>query len=209
MMESAQRRLAGLCVWLFAVVALVAAGAVFAGDAEVAAKSDAAKSNQDWRLAWRVPGPNHERLNALIGEWTATIKRWEDPESEATEQTGTATRRWVLDGRFVEEHAEGKSAQGAPYQSVGYLGYNRKTELYERFWMTISWTGVFSERGRYDPDANVIRTEGAHLEAGWGDVILTTAELKIESPSRHVLTAYATGIDGVRWKQLEIVYTKQ
>lgn len=202
MMEPAKRRLAGPCVWVFAVVALVAAGSASAGDTQ-------ADPNQDWRAAWRMPGPDHERLNALIGEWSTTIKQWKRPESEALELAGTATRRWILDGRFVEERAENEASQGGHYESLGYLGYDRQTRLYERFWMTNNWTGVFTERGRYDPDANVIRTEGARVDAGWGDVILTTTELKIESPSRHALTAYATGINGVRWKQLEIVYTKQ
>jgi len=51
--------------------------------------------------------------------------------------------------------------------------------------------------------------EGSEMAAGSLVVILTASELKIESPSRHVLTAYATSVEGVRWKQLEIVYTKK
>jgi len=202
MTEPAKRLLAGRCVLVFAAVALVAAGSASAGDTQ-------ADSHQDWRAALRMPGPDHERLDALIGEWTTTIKQWTGPESEAAELTGTTTSRWILDGRFVEERAENGTSQGGRYESLGYLGYDRQTELYERFWMTNSSTGVFTERGRYDPDANVIRMEGSEMAPGSGVVILTASELKIESPSRHVLTAYATGIDGVRWKQLEIVYTKK
>jgi len=187
---------------VFAVVALVAAGSASAGDTP-------ADSDQDWRAALRMPGPDHERLNALIGEWTTTIKQWTGPESEAVELTGTMTSRWILDGRFVEERVENGTSQGGRYESLGYLGYNRQTELYERFWMTNSSTGVFTERGRYDPDENVIRMEGSEMAAGSLVVILTASELKIESPSRHVLTAYATSVEGVRWKQLEIVYTKK
>jgi len=202
MTKPAKRLLAGWCVLVFAVVALVAAGSAFAGDTQAA-------SDQDWRAALRMPGPDHERLNALIGEWTTTIKQWTGPESEAVELTGTMTSRWILDGRFVEERAENRTSQGGRYESLGYLGYDRQTELYERFWMTNSSTGVFTEHGRYDPDENVIRMEGSEMAPGSLGVILTASELKIESPSRHVLTAYATGIDGVRWKQLEIVYTKK
>lgn len=137
------------------------------------------------------------------------IKHWKSPESEAVELTGTTTRRWILDGRFVEERAENGTSQGGRFQSLRYLGYNRQTKLYECFWMTNTWTGVFTERGRYDPDSNVIRTQGSEVDSGSGVVILTTSELKIESPSRHMLTAYATGGDGVRWKQLEIIYSKK
>jgi len=202
MTEPAKHLFAGWCVVAFAVVALFAAGSASAGDTQ-------AGSDRDWRAALRMPGPDHERLNALIGEWTTTIKQWTGPESEAVELAGTMTSRWILEGRFVEERAENRTSQGGHYESLGYLGYDRQTELYERFWMTNSSTGVFTQRGRYDPDENVIRTEGSEMAPGSGVVIPTATELRIESPSRHVLTAYATSVEGVRWKQLEIVYTKK
>lgn len=204
MTEPAKHVLAGRHVRALAVAALVVGGPAFAGETQPVTNSD-----QDWRAAWRMPGPNHERLNALIGTWTTAIKQWTGPDSEAVELAGTASRRWILDGRFVEERAENETSQGGRYESLGYLGYDRQSELYERFWMSNSWTGMFSERGRYDPESNVIRTEGSELDSASGVVILTTTELKIESPSRHVLTAYETGIDGVRWKQLEITYSRK
>jgi Protein of unknown function (DUF1579) len=187
---------------VFATVALVAAGSASAGETP-------ADSQQDWRTALRMPGPDHERLNALIGEWTMAVRYWGHPEDEAVELRGSATSQWTLDGRFVEERAENGTSQGTRYESIGYLGYDRQAKLYERFWMTNSSTAISSERGRYDPDENVIRMEGSEVAPGSGAVILTASELKIESPSRHVVTAYATGADGVRWKQLEIVYTKK
>jgi len=155
-----------------------------------------------------VPGLDQERLNPLIGEWTTEIKSWKTPESEPVTLKGTVTRRWTLNGRFVEENAENETSRGKRFRSIAYLGYNRGTELYERFWMTNTWTGMFTERGRYDPDSNVIRLQGSESGAS-GIVTLTTSELKIDSPDRHVLTTYTTGADGVRWKQLEIVYSKK
>ena len=157
MTGTVSRGVAGLfCV--FAAMSLLAGQPAQAEDAQ--AKETAARSSQDWRVTLSLPGPDHERLNAVIGEWDTAIKYWRRPDDEAVELTGSVTCRWILDGRFVEEHAEDKTSQGGGFQSLGYLGYNRKTELYERFWMTNTSTGMFSERGRYDPDANVIRTRG-------------------------------------------------
>lgn len=206
MTGTVSRGFAGLfCV--FAAMSLLAGQPAQAEDAQ--AKEAAANSSQDRRMMLSLPGPDHERLNALIGEWNTAIKYWRRPDDEAVELAGSVTCRWTLDGRFVEEHAEDNTSQGGGFQSLGYLGYNRKTELYERFWMTNTSTGMFSERGRYDPDSNLIRTRGTEIDPDSGVVILTASELNIESPSRHILTAYATGADGVRWKQLEIVYTKK
>ena len=154
------------------------------------------------------PGPDHERLNQLIGEWTTFIKHWKTAEDEPTTLRGTARCQWVLGGRFVEEHAENETSNGGRFQSVTYLGYDRQTKLYDRFWLTNTWTGMFIERGRYDPDTNVIQTQGSEIDPS-GAVILTTSELKIDSPNRHVFTSYTIGTDGVRWKQLEILYSKK
>ncbi len=156
-----------------------------------------------------APGAEHKRLNALIGEWTTDIKTWKTHDGEPIALKGTATRRWVLDGRFVEERAENETSRAGRFRSTTYLGYNRRTKLYQRFWITNTSTGMFTERGRYDPDANHIQTEGSEVNPISGAVILTTSVLKIDSPSRHVFTAYATGANGVRWKQLEIVYSKK
>jgi len=196
--------------WLFCVFIVMSplAGQAAQG-ADAQEKQAASNSSQDWRVKLSLPGPDHERLNALIGEWNTAIKFWRRPDDEAVELTGSVTCRWALGGRFIEEQAEDMPPQEGGFQSLGYLGYNRKTELYERFWMTNTSTGMFSERGRYDPDSNLIRTRGSEIDPDSGVVILTTSELKIESPSRHSLTAYATGADGVRWKQLEIIYSKK
>lgn len=153
-------------------------------------------------------GPDHERLNALVGEWQAAIKLWKSPDGEPSVLSGTATRRWVLGGRFLEDIAENETSSGGQFISLGYLGYDRQTRLYERFWMTDTATRVFFERGRYDPDDNLIRLQGAETRPS-GVAISTVSEIKLISPDQHVFTAYVTGPSGVRWKQLEIVYTKK
>lgn len=153
-------------------------------------------------------GPDHERLDALIGEWVTAIKHWDAPESEPVSLQGRATRQWVLGGRFIEERSENETSRDGRFRSIVYLGFDRQAELYERFWMTNTATRVFVERGRYDPDDNLFRFDGTESGPS-GVVISTTSELKIVSPERHVFTAYVTGASGVRWKQLEIVYGKQ
>jgi hypothetical protein len=177
--------------------------------ASALAETKSGSSTEDWLHTLRVPGPDHDRLNALVGTWNTAIRQWKNPDAEPVELTGTATRRWVLDERFLEERAENKTSSGGMLQSLGYLGYNRLTQLYEHVWMLSAATGMFIERGRYDPESNLIRTTGVDTDPVTGATILTTTELKIESPDRHILSAYAVGADGIRWKQLEIIYSKK
>lgn len=174
-----------------------------------AAETSGKPAKQSLREKLNSPGPKHERLDPLVGDWTLSIREWKSPEDEAVELNGTASRRWILDGRFLEERAEQATQQGVPRRSTRYIGYDRGSELYELVWMTNEATAIFRERGRYDPDTNVFVTTGERISPVSGIVYLTSSELKIESPDRHRLSVFVTGTRGVRWKELEIIYTRK
>ncbi len=162
-----------------------------------------------WLATLRVPGIEHKRLNALVGTWTTKIKNWPGPDAKPIELTGRAIKRWTLDGHFLEEQAQNKTQNNGRFQSRGFIGFNRLTQLYEHVLMTNAATGLFIERGRYDPASKVIRTSGRDTDPVTGAIILNATELRIESPQQHTVTAYATGRDGRRWKQLEIIYARK
>ena len=44
---------------------------------------------------------NHKLLAGTTGTWGYTVKMWMDPNGKPTESTGTATRKSVMDGRYV------------------------------------------------------------------------------------------------------------
>src|SRR5215475_9180371 len=49
------------------------------------------------------PGPEHKKLQPLVGQWTFTMKLWADPSQPPAELKGTIERKWIMDGRFVQE----------------------------------------------------------------------------------------------------------
>ena len=70
-----------------------------------------------------APGPEHRRLDALVGEWDVTVSFPTAP-GQRREGSATASGRWVLDGRFVRlEYAS--TFAGRPLTIVRYLGYDR------------------------------------------------------------------------------------
>ncbi|MEM8574322.1 MAG: DUF1579 family protein [Pseudomonadota bacterium] len=152
--------------------------------------------------------PANARLDALVGEWKTAIKVWDNPDGEPVSLKGQTTRQWVLGGRFIEERSENDTSREGRFQSIAYLGFDKETRLYERFWMTNTATRIFVERGRYDPENNLFLLQGSETSKD-GAVISTTSELKVSSPDRHIFTAYVTGASGLRWKQLEIVYSRK
>src|SRR5262245_8610645 len=48
------------------------------------------------------PGPEHRKLDPLVGDWSLTIKMWTDPSQSPAEMKGTVERKWIMDGRFLQ-----------------------------------------------------------------------------------------------------------
>src|SRR5438067_679566 len=70
-----------------------------------------------------TPGPEHKRLEPLVGSWTFTGKMWMDPSAPPTEFTGTTERKWILDGRFVLDETT-STFNGMPFRGIGCSGYD-------------------------------------------------------------------------------------
>src|SRR6476646_11495176 len=60
------------------------------------------------------PGPGHQALNALVGDWKAEVKCWMDPSGSPEVSQGTAKANWVFNGRFLQEDFHGQM-MGKPF----------------------------------------------------------------------------------------------
>src|SRR5262249_46493123 len=71
------------------------------------------------------PGPEHKKLEPLVGQWTFTMKLWTDPSQPPAELKGTVERMWIMDGRFIQETAHGECAKtGKTFEGMGLVGYD-------------------------------------------------------------------------------------
>src|SRR5262245_33025417 len=53
------------------------------------------------------PGAEHKKLQPFVGQWTFTMKLWTDPSQPPAELKGTIDRKWIMEGRFIQETARG------------------------------------------------------------------------------------------------------
>src|SRR5262245_65616374 len=66
------------------------------------------------------PGVEHKKLEPFVGQWNFTMKLWTDPSLPPAELLGTVERKWIMDGRFVEETAHGQCAKtGKTFEGMG------------------------------------------------------------------------------------------
>lgn len=96
---------------------------VWAGAASGQEPPDSAAMAHMMELA--QPGPEHERLEALVGTWDVTFR---SPMPEMT-FTATAENRMILGGRFLASEVSG-TVNGMPAEALTIMGFDRGPGVY-------------------------------------------------------------------------------
>ena len=96
-----------------------------------------------------TPGPAHKVLDALAGEWNVESRWWMAPDAPPAESKGTSKRHWALGGRYVQEEFSGEM-MGAPFQGIGFTGYDNMKKKYVGVWMDSMSTAMFTTEGTAD-----------------------------------------------------------
>src|SRR5262245_14808166 len=153
------------------------------------------------------PGPEHQKLQPLVGDWTFTLKVWTDPATPPAELTGTIERRWVMGGRFVQETVRGER-DGKSFEGLGLLGYDNARKKFT----SVRACGVC---GTITQGLSTCNASGTKFECATegccpltGQTVKGRDELVIESNDRIVLNGYRT-VDGKEVKTTELVSVRK
>ena len=154
------------------------------------------------------PGPGHQALNALEGNWKAEVKCWMDPGGSPEVSQGTAKASWKFNGRFLEEEFHGQM-MGKPFTGRTLLGFDNTKQTFNSVWVSDTQTSMFTSEGKGDSGNKVITLEGKATcpASGQKDIPMKTV-LRVISPDKHVLEMYDAS-QGQNAKTMEITYTRQ
>lgn len=97
------------------------------------------------RLA--VPGDEHNQLDALVGLWRAHMTLYPAPGADAIEAEISGERRWLIDGRYLQEELAG-DLMGGPYSRTGILTFHRLNRRFEMFTLDNLDTGFMPYESR-------------------------------------------------------------
>lgn len=157
-MTTSMRRTAAI-----AVVLLAGFGAVLLPPSVHAQKAELPAST---RLA--MPGEKHRWLEPLIGKWNVQMRVWPAPGAEPIESAQlTATREWILGGRYLREELTGTFA-GNPSHRVALLGYNNLERRFELVTVDTFEPGQMTYASHADGTPGLISLAGDNTEAGFG-----------------------------------------
>jgi len=161
------RRILGLAT--FALTLCTLAAPAFATDAP----DMAAMMKEYMRVA--APGEGHKALQPMIGEWSCNTKMWwGGPGTPGTEDTGMATFKWIMDGRFVQQDFTGTTTmpdatgkpQKMPMKGMGITGFDNFRNMYTTMWIDNMGTTMSTSSGSTATGSKTMHLYGEMDEPG-------------------------------------------
>ncbi len=160
---------------------------------------------------------NHKLLSSLDGDWAYTVKMWMngDTTSKPQESKGTATRKSIMDGRYVEMDVTGKmempGADGKmkdmDFKGHGLEGYDNAKKKFVGTWIDSMGTGIMMSEGTYDPASKSFTYTGDY-EMAPGMKQQIREVLKVTDKD-HMVMEWFENRGGTEAKTMEIDYMRK
>lgn len=99
------------------------------------------------------PGPEHERLKELVGEWDAVM------EMGGQKSKATAVYRPICGGMWIESDFEGNLG-GMKFQGRGLSGYDLRKKRYVGVWVQSVESAPMVFEGDYDAEKKLMVMTG-------------------------------------------------
>ena len=187
----------------------LAIAAITAGAALSFARQDPqeASAPSPEMLARMNPGPMHQKLQPLAGEWQIAGKWRMTPEEDWQEFTATMTRKWIMDGRFLQEDVKSEF-MGQPFAGMGLIGYDNVREEYTSAWVENMSTGIMVSTGSIGKDG-VLSFEGEYSNSMTGEKnCWAKSTTRMETPTKHIYSGFAKDASGKEFQNMEMIATK-
>lgn len=174
-----------------------------------AGKPDADKAEMMKKMeAAGKPGPAHQALEALVGNWQAEVKCWCEPGGPPQVSQGTSKTSWILKGHFLEQEFKGEM-MGQPFTGRTLMGYDNTRQTFHTVWVSDMQTSMLKSEGKGEDGNKVITLEGKSdcPATGRKDIPMKTV-YRILSPDKHTFEMFE-GSKGANAKTMEINYTRR
>lgn len=159
--------------------------------------------------ALAAPGPEHEMLATMAGEWSAETKcHMSGPDAPPTVSKGTTKAKMILGGRYLQEEFSGEM-MGKKFEGISLTGYDKFNKKFVNIWIDNMSTGVFSSEGTYDKESKVLTMTGKMDDPMTGEKgkqmrLLT----RVISPEKHIFEMHDVSL-GEKSKVMEITYQRK
>jgi hypothetical protein len=169
------------------------------------------KPAEDPRMAEMMkaaqPGPQHQKLKAMVGKWALHSKMWMGGP-KPMESDATAEIKSIMGDRFLVEEVSGQ-VMGQPWSGMAVIGFDNHKQKYEWTWIDAAGTEMMYSEGTADAAGKTITTTGESFNPMLNKVAPFRFVRRLDSDTKNTLEMWAAGPDGKDMKMMEVVYTKK
>jgi hypothetical protein len=151
-------------------------------------------------------GPFHKKLEPLVGEWTFSASFMMDPNGPPQEMTGASTRKWLMDGRFMQDDAQGV---GMPFKGLGINGYDNAMKKYVSTWVDSMTTSITYSIGDVDASGKVFTYHREEFNPIYNQRVQARDVITIVDNDHHTMEFYSVPPGGKELKTGTIKYTRK
>ena len=172
--------------------------------------SFAQDANQEEMMkAWQqsmTPGPQHQLLAEMVGEWEGDISMWMDPSQPPQTIKGNAKFESIFDGRYIVGHYDG-DMMGMPFNGMDITGYDNVKKVFFTSWIDNMGTGVLYVEGSYDEKSKTFTYTGDTVDPFGNKMKVKNVITIIDKDHNNfeMFTDMGTG----EVKSMEIKYTRK
>jgi hypothetical protein len=168
--------------------------ALFVAATALAADSPPAMTAQQQAMMEKMtkaatPGPQHEMLKKLAGEWNAKVKFQADPAQPWQESQSTSTVTVLMDGRYSQEVVSGQM-MGSPFGGMGITGFDNVLGKFVSTWIDNMGTGIMTSQGTADASGKVITWAGTMSDPVTGKLTKERMVTTFTDDDHHTLDMY-------------------
>lgn len=203
-------------IWMGLFIAVAAVEAQGGGSQEVGAQESAktppteiTDGDVERMNEAMTPGPMHQLLARLEGDWKYESTLWSAPGAPPTQVGGEAKKRMILGGRFLDEVHTG-SYLGMTAEGRNTTGWDNLAEQFVGVWVDNSTTGMIVTRGQVEADGQTIALESEFLNPMNDRREKLRLIYRIQDADHHSFEYWVKGTKGQPdHKHMEIRYTRK
>lgn len=154
------------------------------------------------------PGPEHEHLKAMAGEWDAEVKFYAKPGEAPIESKGQYSGKLDVGGFFLITDFKGSPVGGEKFHGRGLTGYDPFKKKYTGVWVDSMSPAMYTTEGEFDKQGKVY-TETMQGPGPDGKVVKMRLTTEIKDKDHMVFKMYSPAEDGKEKLTMEISYARK
>jgi len=172
-----------------------------------AQQTPSAEQAMEIMTKYATPGPHHKHLEPMVGNWTTKGRFWMAPGAPPMENTGKASHKAMLGGRFIKVTYEGDFA-GQAFSGEGTIGYDNFKKKYVETWTDNMGTMTLYATGECDGQGGTRTMRGEVDDLITGKPSWFRSVYRFDGADRYTLEMYGPGPDGKEFRMFEIAHTR-